>query len=133
MFHSSPVLVHPPTAEAACNLGTDNQCVRTIYGYTSTEKYLSGYQTPLDSYSACTSGASDVDAYRAWRSDSRARESAVLVGSNDGFLHAFDAGGPDTSTSSTTTASGWAPPPAPGRSCGPSSPPTSCPACATPC
>lgn len=96
VFHSSPVLVHPPTSESACNLGSDNQCVRTLYGYASTERYTTGYQTPLDTYASCVSGAAGVDAYRAWRNASKDRHSAVLVGSNDGFLHAFDGGAPDS-------------------------------------
>jgi type IV pilus assembly protein PilY1 len=94
VFHSSPVLAHQPTSEAACNFGADNQCVRTLYGYTPSEKYAGGYQTDLDTYAGCKSDT--VDAYRAWRGASKARETAVLVGTNDGFLHAFDAGGPDS-------------------------------------
>ena len=96
VFHSSPVMVHQPTAEAVCQLGTDNQCVRTLFGSTSSNKYaLGAYQTNLSSYAACTTGGGTVDAYRAWRTSLGSRETAVVVGSNDGFLHAFDSGGPD--------------------------------------
>jgi type IV pilus assembly protein PilY1 len=97
VFHSSPVLVHPPTGEPTCNVGTDNQCVRTLFGFTTNEKYSTGYQTDLDTYSSCKTGGADVDAYRAWRNSAKDRHSAVLVGSNDGFLHAFDAGAGDAS------------------------------------
>ncbi len=98
IFHSAPVLVHPPTSEAMCKLGLDNQCVRTAFGFTSNVKYTTGYQTALDTYDGCKTGSGQVDAYRAWRTDHASRQNVVLVGSNDGFLHAFDAGGPDTST-----------------------------------
>ena len=100
VFHSSPVLVHQPTSEPLCNIGAENQCVRTLYGFTSNERYGLGYQTDLDAYGGCKASSPQVDAYRAWRTASSTREAAVLVGSNDGFLHAFDAGGPDTTSGS---------------------------------
>jgi len=101
VFHSSPVMVHQPTAEAVCQLGTDNQCVRTLFGYSGNVNYGPGYQTSLESdYPGCQAGSAKVDAYRAWRSSLASRETAVIVGSNDGLLHAFDAGGPDPSQSS---------------------------------
>lgn len=96
IFHSSPVLVHPPAPESICRLGTDNQCVRTLFGYTSLQQYQVGYQTELVNYASCKIHDPDVDAYRAWRSSLRERENVVLVGSNDGLLHAFDAGGQNT-------------------------------------
>ena len=99
VFHSSPVLVHPPTSEGACQFGIDNQCVRTLYGRTSNESYATGYQTPLDDYPSCKGDGTRVDAYRSWRSDLDDRRSVVLVGSNAGFLHAFDAGEPGASVS----------------------------------
>ncbi|HVO19471.1 MAG TPA: hypothetical protein VMU15_09455 [Anaeromyxobacter sp.] len=107
IFHSSPVLVHPPTSEAMCRLGTDNQCVRTLFGYTSNAKYAAGYQTDQASYTGCTTAAGTVDAYRAWRTAYAGRENVVLVGSNDGFLHAFDAGGQDTSTGTQDLDCAW--------------------------
>jgi type IV pilus assembly protein PilY1 len=96
IFHSAPVLVHPPTPEGLCKNGLDNQCVRTLFGYTSNDKYTlqRGYQTVLEQYDGCKSAAGQVDAYRRWRADLAERKNVVLVGSNDGFLHAFDAGGP---------------------------------------
>ncbi|HET6438350.1 MAG TPA: hypothetical protein VFG59_09835 [Anaeromyxobacter sp.] len=107
IFHSSPVLVHPPTSEAMCKLGLDNQCVRTLFGYTSNTNYAVDYQTQIDSYAACKSGQPNVDAYRAWRNSYAGRENVVLVGSNDGFLHAFDAGGQDASTGSQDIDCAW--------------------------
>ncbi len=95
VFHSSPVLVHPPTSEGICQYGIDNQCVRTLFGRTSNDSYAGAYQTSLDLYASCATGKPQVGAYRAWRSSLKDRKSAVLVGSNDGFLHAFDAGIPD--------------------------------------
>ncbi len=107
IFHSSPVLVHAPTSEVMCRLGVDNQCVRTIFGYNSNAKYTSNYQTELETYSGCKPTAGTVDAYRAWRSDYANRRNVVLVGSNGGFLHAFDAGGPDTTTGTTDLDCVW--------------------------
>ena len=107
IFHSAPVLIHPPSSEPICRLGTDNQCVRTLFGYTSSVNYGTGYQTNLQSYPGCTTGSPAVDAYRAWRTAEASREYVVLVGSNDGFLHAFDAGGPDTTTGSEDSDCVW--------------------------
>ncbi|HYD41682.1 MAG TPA: hypothetical protein VEB43_12720 [Anaeromyxobacter sp.] len=99
IFHSSPVLVHAPTSDVMCRLGVDNQCVRTLFGYTSNPKYTANYQTGLQSYEGCKPEAGEVNAYRKWRSVLADRRNVVLVGSNSGFLHAFDAGGPNTEAS----------------------------------
>jgi len=42
------------------------------------------------------SSGNSIDAYEAYRQDQKARKRVVLVGANDGMLHAFFAGDPDT-------------------------------------
>jgi type IV pilus assembly protein PilY1 len=92
IFHSTPVSVVPPVDTFLCDLGIINQCTRTLYSQT-----LSGVTpTTLASYNTGETdcGATEVarDAYEAWRYRGRRREKAVLVGTNDGVLHAFHNG-----------------------------------------
>ena len=90
IFHSSPVLVNPPATEFICDLALDNQCAATIH---SPQALSGAVQTPI--VKTTVNGAS-IDAYEAWRQDvTNHRQRAVLVGGNDGMLHAFDAGTPD--------------------------------------
>jgi type IV pilus assembly protein PilY1 len=93
IFHSSPALVNPPATEFICDLALDNQCVATIHS----PKALTGaVQTPIKSdYTVGTS--TGLDAYEKYRRGKAQRRRVVLVGANDGMLHAFDAGSPDTS------------------------------------
>ena len=90
IFHSSPVIAKPPVTEAVCDTGYDNQCVATLHSPAALRD-----QTAYDTYAACRSGV-QVDAYEAYRYDNRDRRRILLVGANDGMLHAFDAGSPDT-------------------------------------
>src|SRR6266404_445336 len=76
IFHSSPILVTPPVPTQLCDLGIMTQCVRTLYA----EDYGSGY----------TPGGSA--AYKAWFNATNTRQEIILVGANDGMLHAFHAG-----------------------------------------
>jgi len=95
IFHSSPILVEPPIDETTCDYGLHTQCVATIH---SPQALTLAIQTPMD----CGSGACDLngdgdldpgeDAYSAYRRDNLSREAILLVGANDGMLHAFDAG-----------------------------------------
>lgn len=93
IFHSAPVVVKPPVIEPICDTGYDNQCVATIHS----PAFFDGatpdkQQTKIQSdYTACRAGER-VDAYEAWRYDIRDRQRVLLVGANDGLLHAFDAG-----------------------------------------
>jgi type IV pilus assembly protein PilY1 len=87
IFHSSPVLVKPPVDKLLCKFAAENQCTITLYsalGQSATNS------TPLASYGV-------LDAYDKFRQDNLSRQMVVLVGANDGMLHAFDAGVPDTS------------------------------------
>jgi type IV pilus assembly protein PilY1 len=89
IFHSSPVLSKPPVSERVCDTGYDNQCVATI----RSPGYLPD-QTATATYSACRPESS---AYEAWRYQWRDRRRILLIGANDGLLHAFDAGIADNS------------------------------------
>jgi type IV pilus assembly protein PilY1 len=94
VFHSSPVLVKPPVSEAVCDTGYDNQCKSTLR---SPQEFAGkAAQTPFEQYTVkdCTAALNDmtVDAYGKYWYDNRKRQRLLLVGANDGMLHAFDAG-----------------------------------------
>ena len=78
IFHSTPVLVTPPVPTYLCDLGVANQCVPSLYD----PRFEPGGQ----------------DAYATYFSNNQYRTQFLLVGSNDGMLHAFNAGN-DTVTS----------------------------------
>jgi type IV pilus assembly protein PilY1 len=94
VFHSSPVLLKPPVSEPVCDTGYDNQCKSTL----RSPKEFDGKatQTIPDTYVVkdCTAAAKDmtVDAYGKYWYDNRKRQRILIVGANDGMLHAFDAG-----------------------------------------
>jgi len=90
VFHSSPVIAKPPVTEAVCDTGYDNQCVATLHSPAALRD-----QTAYDTYVGCRPGV-QVDAYEAYRYDNRDRRRILMVGANDGMLHAFDAGSADT-------------------------------------
>ncbi len=71
VFHSTPVVVTPPVPASLCDLGLSNQCVPSLYA------------TNL------TPGGT---AYSAFQQSNQYRTQVVLVGANDGMLHAFNAG-----------------------------------------
>jgi len=86
IFHSAPVVAQPPVDKFLCDLGISNQCVRTIYS-----QNLGGVAaTPLvnETVNRCNKSV-DMDAYEAYAHTYRQREKLVLVGANDGMLHAF--------------------------------------------
>lgn len=84
IFHSTPAVVKPPAHEDVCDTGYDTQCVATIH---SPAWAASG--TSPQTQIASVAG---VDAYQSWRNSLRDRQRVVLVGANDGMLHAFDGG-----------------------------------------
>jgi type IV pilus assembly protein PilY1 len=86
VFHSSPTLVSNPVEPFLCDLGLHTQCVNTLY-----VKQLPVGATPMTSY---PTGGGPVDAYEKYRQDGLSRERIVLVGANDGMVHAFQAGSP---------------------------------------
>ncbi len=94
VFHSSPVLVKPPVSEPVCDTGYDNQCKSTLRS--PQEFNGKAPQTLTEQYSVtdCTAGANamTVSAYGKYWYDNRKRQRLLLVGANDGMLHAFDAG-----------------------------------------
>ena len=76
IFHSSPILVTPPVPTFLCDTGIMNQCVRTLYA-----QDVSGQYTP-----------NSQSAYTDYYNNKVARQELILVGANDGMLHAFHAG-----------------------------------------
>jgi type IV pilus assembly protein PilY1 len=70
IFHSSPILVTPPAPRFLCDLGVLNQCVASLYSPTLTPGGTS---------------------YTTYISTQLGRDQNVLVGANDGMLHAFNA------------------------------------------
>lgn len=72
IFHSSPILVTPPSAQFLCDLGVATQCLFSLYS----PKLTPDGQT----------------AYEGYASTHRLRQQFLLVGANDGMLHAFNAG-----------------------------------------
>jgi len=94
IFHSSPVVVDPPVDQFICSLGLHAQCVSTLYGYQNSN----GQATPMptDKYTVGSGpSAREVDAYEKFWQDNNIgapRPRIVIVGANDGMLHAFDAG-----------------------------------------
>jgi type IV pilus assembly protein PilY1 len=75
IFHSSPVVVDPPLPRDGilCRSGLSNQCISSLWG-TPTENGEAGY----DAYSKS--------------SHYKDRRKIILVGANDGLLHAFNGG-----------------------------------------
>ncbi|MGC4122709.1 MAG: pilus assembly protein PilY [Myxococcales bacterium] len=95
IFHSSPIVVDPPVDKAFCRAGMHNQCVRTLF-----DQNLPITPTELvtTNETHCASlGANDYDAYDVYHWNNRKRARQVLVGANDGMLHAFDGGTEDNS------------------------------------
>ncbi len=72
IFHSVPVLVSAPTAVSLCELGVINQCIPSLF---------SSRLTPGGSAS-----------YSSYATTHQYRTQFVLVGANDGMVHAFNAG-----------------------------------------
>ncbi|ABS24885.1 hypothetical protein [Anaeromyxobacter sp. Fw109-5] len=78
IFHSAPVVVDPPLPPdgVLCPNGLHNQCLTSLW------------ETPVPDYS------STEDAYAGYAKSApyKDRRKVVLVGANDGMLHAFDGG-----------------------------------------
>lgn len=93
IFHSSPAVVQVPAAEGKCSFGLVKQCIPTLFS-----PLLLPDQTPIEMYPG--TGGTQIDAYTKYRNTwLTTRKRVLLVGANDGMLHAFDAGGPDTTQS----------------------------------
>src|SRR5258706_11134629 len=81
IFHSSPILVTPPAPAFLCETGIVTQCVRTLYAE----------DVPCTaSGGSCTPGSKT--AYQSYFNAKASRQELILVGANDGMLHAFQAG-----------------------------------------
>lgn len=82
IFHSSPTTVKAPSPADECDLGYEPQCLATIHSPSA----LGSQQTPL------ALDGSGVDAWSSYVTTNAQRTKLVLVGANDGMLHAFHAG-----------------------------------------
>jgi type IV pilus assembly protein PilY1 len=86
IVHSSPVVVQPPVDTFLCDLGLSTQCMRTLYA----QQRADVPATPLTPEWVNRCGtAVELNAYEAYAHTYRQREKLVLVGANDGMLHAF--------------------------------------------
>ena len=72
IFHSSPILVTPPSPKFLCDLGVATQCLFSLYS------------------SSLTPGG--ATAYPTYSTNKGTRDQVIVVGANDGMLHAFRAG-----------------------------------------
>jgi type IV pilus assembly protein PilY1 len=91
IFHSSPAVVTAPIDSVRCDTGYEKQCVATLRSPAALPLQTSN---PAGAYSGL--GSTRVDAYEKYRLDNRQRRRVVLVGANDGMLHAFDGGQPSS-------------------------------------
>lgn len=82
IFHSSPVVMDPPPPATGilCPNGLHNQCLTSLW------------QTPVKSTDTAANG--QLNSYQKYAESSlyQNRRKVILVGANDGFLHAFDGG-----------------------------------------
>lgn len=99
IFHSTPVIVEPPMDKFLCDMGIGTQCARTLYS-----DKLGVNHTPVNGNETINMGdcggpdSKTVDAYEKYQFLHRKRERVILVGANDGMLHAFSDGvGKDSS------------------------------------
>ena len=86
IVHSSPAVLQAPIDEIRCDTGYEKQCTWAIHSPPGIPN-----QTPMDT--SCAGS----DCYQAYRTANIARQRVLLVGANDGMLHAFDAGSAQTS------------------------------------
>ena len=91
IFHSSPAVVTAPIDAIRCDTGYEKQCVTTLRSPSTLPLQTSN---PAGAYTGL--GGTTVDAYERYRLDNAMRRRVVLVGANDGMLHAFDAGVPSS-------------------------------------
>ena len=90
VFHSSPATVQAPIDEVRCDTGYERQCWAAIHSPLGLVN-----QTAMD-FSNKDANGNTIDAYEAYRLANKSRKRVLLVGANDGMLHAFDSGTPDT-------------------------------------
>ncbi|MCY1080579.1 PilC/PilY family type IV pilus protein [Archangium lansingense] len=93
IFHSSPVVVDPPVDKFLCDIGVSNQCVSTLFATQNKTGVPSTEMVTYTQAASCNVATPTVrDAYDAWHFINRKRERLILVGANDGMLHAFSDG-----------------------------------------
>lgn len=82
IFHSAPILVTPPAPRYLCDLGILSQCTFALYGPGLTPGGMGAYDEYAQTYEE--------------------RDQFILVGANDGMLHAFQAGSHQTGDDPST-------------------------------
>jgi type IV pilus assembly protein PilY1 len=99
IFHSSPVLVDPPIEPLVCDMALHPQCVQTLYARPGTfqprtePRCAEGVEAPCYRETPLAAGdGAQQTAYDTFLADVGYRQRVVIVGANDGMLHAFDAG-----------------------------------------
>jgi type IV pilus assembly protein PilY1 len=102
IFHSSPIVVDPPVHPLVCTLGLHPQCLMTLYAAASdfapVGEPLCTDDGPKPCYEAtpmvpaASPGLGTYGAYEAYMNAQKHRDRFILVGANDGMLHAFLAG-----------------------------------------
>jgi type IV pilus assembly protein PilY1 len=98
IFHSSPIVVDPPVDQFLCATGLHNQCLTTLFGYKSFTQQSQAVPATPD-FAATTS---NIDSYEKYWRDHETRPRIVMVGANDGMVHAFN-GGTATATPPVVT------------------------------
>jgi type IV pilus assembly protein PilY1 len=99
IFHSAPAVVSPPYSKALASTGWENQALMSLFASWGT----SAPGTPLN-----PSGS--PDAYDTYVSSGASRPPVILVGANDGMLHAFCAANPGGGCTPGTELWGFIPP-----------------------
>lgn len=91
IFHSSPISVEPPFEPFLCDLGLSTQCARTLYAQTGGNTQFTPLSTAAN-VNVCPTPVTVNKAYDVWQTRNHRRQRLLLVGANDGMLHAFDNG-----------------------------------------
>ncbi len=96
IFHSSPINVVPPAEPFLCELGLAPQCVPTLFKRggllteaTPVSAALVDRQTTVP---GCTGTKTREGPYETWQAANSARQNVIIVGANDGMIHAFNNG-----------------------------------------
>ncbi|HEY3448059.1 MAG TPA: pilus assembly protein PilY [Myxococcales bacterium] len=92
IFHSSPQVVDPPVGKDFCLKGGNNQCVRTLFDQNlGLKQPVKATELEVTNEDHC-GVTQDWDAYDMYRWNNRKRSKPIVVGANDGMLHAFSGG-----------------------------------------
>jgi type IV pilus assembly protein PilY1 len=94
VVHSSPAVLQAPIDEIRCDTGYEKQCTWAIHSPAGIPN-----QTQMDA------SCNRADCYQDYRTANISRQRVLLIGANDGMLHAFHAGTALTSSPADITGS----------------------------